>query len=152
MMRKILVGLDDSAIATKVLSSASEIAERFDAELHLVHALDVPPEFPAAAANADPHDALPAHLAAQATAHLAALAKGNVRALRHPPIVIAGDPWHVIQQAGDRLGADLIVIGSHAFGWPDRILGSVAGHLANQGHINVLVVRPARDAAESKSS
>ncbi len=147
MIRKILVALDATPIAPRVLSAASEIADRFDAELHLVRALDVPPEFPAAAADADPHDALPAFLTARARESMAALTAGNARAALHPLTIVAGDPWHVIQAAGDRLGVDLIVIGSHVFGWTDRLLGSVAGHLANQGHINVLIVRPARDAA-----
>ena len=76
MIRKILVAVDDTAIAPRVLAAASEIAERFDAELHLVRALDVPPEFPAAAADADPHDALPAFLTARARESMAALTAG----------------------------------------------------------------------------
>ena len=144
MIRKILVALDDTAIAPRVLEAATEIAERFDAELHLFRAVDIPPEFPAAAANADPHDLLPEFLTARGAEALRQLALGNPRANQHVPVLGVGEPWRAIQDAADRLGVDLIVMGSHAYHWPDRLLGSVAGHMANQGHANVLVVRPAR--------
>lgn len=141
MIHRILVALDDTAIAPRVLAVATEIAERFDAELHCFRAVMVPPEFPAAAANAAPDDPLPAHLADEAAAALRGLAAGNPRALAHPPEIGFGDPWRAIVEAGDRLDADLLVVGSHVYHLPDRVLGTVAGNLANRGHRNVLVVR-----------
>jgi universal stress protein A len=143
MIHRILVALDETPVASRVLAMATEIAERFDATLLLLRVIDIPPEFPAAAANADPHDALPAFLTAQGVAALQALAAGNPRALVHPPIVRSGDPWQAIQREADQNAVDLIVVGSHAYHWQDRLLGSVAGTLANRGHANVLVVRPA---------
>lgn len=141
MIRRILAALDNTAIAPRVLALATEMAERFDADLHLFRAVQVPPEFPAAAANATPDDPLPAHLAREAAEALREMAAGNERALAHPPEVGFGDPWRAIVDAGDRLDVDLLVVGSHVYHWPDRVLGTVAGNLANRGHRNVLVVR-----------
>lgn len=141
MIRRILAALDDTAIAPRVLAIATEIAERFDADLHLFRAVQVPPEFPAAAANATRDDPLPAHLAKEALEALHRLAAGHPRALAHPPEIGFGDPWRAIVEAGDRLDVDLLVVGSHVYHWPDRVLGTVAGNLANRGHRNVLVVR-----------
>jgi nucleotide-binding universal stress UspA family protein len=141
MIERILVALDDTAVAPRVLAVGTEIAERFDASLHLFRAVLVPPEFPAAAAHAAAADPLPEHLAAEARAMLLRYAAGNARALAHPPEVGFGDPWRAIVEASDRLEVDLVVVGSHLYHWPDRVLGTVAGELANRGHCNVLVVR-----------
>jgi nucleotide-binding universal stress UspA family protein len=49
-------------------------------------------------------------------------------------------PWRAILAMGDKVDADLIVVGSHGYhGW-DRILGTTAGKVANLAHRNVLVV------------
>jgi Universal stress protein family len=63
VIRTILVALDETPIAPRVLVAANEIAHRFDARMLLFRAVMVPPEFPAAAANAMPDDPLPDHLA-----------------------------------------------------------------------------------------
>jgi nucleotide-binding universal stress UspA family protein len=141
MIRAILVALDTTAIAPRVLAVATEIADRFDARLFLFRAVQVPPEFPAAAAHATSDDPLPRHLAEGAAADLRILAGGNPRAGLEDPIVAFGDPWLAIVATGDRLDVDLVVVGSHLYHWPDRVLGTVAGNLANRGHRNVLVVR-----------
>jgi nucleotide-binding universal stress UspA family protein len=141
MIRTVLVALDATPIAPRVLVVATEIAERFDARMVLFHAFLVPPEFPAAAANAAPDDPLPAHLTDEAMEALRRLSAGNPRASAEGPIVCEGNPWRTIVEHGDRLDADLIVVGSHLYHWPDRVLGTVAGNLANRGNRNVLVVR-----------
>lgn len=141
MIRRILVALDDTAIASRVLETATEVAERFDARMFLFRAVMVPQEFPAAAANAAPRDALADVMAAEAMKGLSMLAAGNPRAIIEAPVVGRGDPWRAIVEAGDRLDVDLTVVGSHLYHWPDRILGTVAANLANRGHRNVLIVR-----------
>lgn len=141
MIRRILVALDATDSARRVLAAATEIADRFDAQLHLFRALLVPPEIPPAAAGGSHEDTLSAHLVQEAARSLSLLAEGNSRALANPPHVGFGDPWRAIVEAGDALDVDLVVVGSHLYHWPDRVLGTVAGDLANRGHRNVLVVR-----------
>lgn len=142
MIRRILVALDETPIASRVLAVATGVADRFDADLHLFRALLVPPEFPAAAPHASAPDPLARHLEIAAERALLELAAGNARALAHPPMVRLGDPWMAIVEASDARDVDLVVVGSHLYHWPDRVLGTVAGNLANRGHRNVLVVRP----------
>jgi nucleotide-binding universal stress UspA family protein len=141
MIRNILVALDGTAIAPRVLATATEIAERFNARMFLFRAVMVPPEFPAAAANTAPPDALPHLLAAQALEELRRLAAGNPRASAETPLIRYGDPWRTIVEAGDRLDVELIVVGSHLYHWPDQLVGTVAAHLATRGHRNVLIVQ-----------
>ena len=125
-----------------MLETATEIAARFDARMFLFRAITVPQEFPAAAAaHAAPRDALAEVMAVEAMNDLAMLAAGNPRAIVEAPVVGHGDPWRAIVEAGDRLGVDLTVVGSHLYYWPDRILGTVAANLANRGHRNVLIIR-----------
>jgi len=141
MIRTILVALDETPIATRVLATATEIAEHFDAHMVLFRAVMIPPEFPAAAAQATPGDPLPDHLAQEAREALRLLSTGNARAGAEPPVIAYGDPWRAIVATSNRLDADLVVVGSHLYHWPDHILGTVAGNLANRGTRNVLVVR-----------
>ena len=141
MIRNILVALDGTPIAPRVLASATEIAEQFDARMFLFRAVMLPQEFPAAAANASPRDALRDVLVREAAQELRRLAAGNARASVEAPVIGHGDPWRAIVDAAERLDVDLTVVGSHLYHWPDRVLGTVAANLANRGHRNVLIVR-----------
>jgi nucleotide-binding universal stress UspA family protein len=139
MIRKILVALDASERAPRVVAAASEIAERFDARMLLFRAVDLPPEFPPAA-HVEGGDPLPAYLQECARKELRALAAGNPRAdLEHPEVVFE-QPWRAIVAAADRLDVDLVVIGSHGYHGLDRLLGTTAGKVANHAHRNVLIV------------
>jgi universal stress protein F len=69
------------------------------------------------------------------------LAASNARATREAPVIGYGDAWRAIVAAADQLDVDLVVMGSHLYHFPDQVLGTVAGKLANRGTRNVLVVR-----------
>ena len=59
--------------------------------------------------------------------------------------LIEGRPGEVILHEAERLGADLIVIGSHGQGaLLDMILGSVSLYVVHHSHLPVCVVRPPR--------
>jgi nucleotide-binding universal stress UspA family protein len=145
LFQTILAAVDGSAHGGAVLGAAVELAERFEGRVHLYRAIEVPQDFPAAAANRP--DSLVAFLQAQALAQLEALAAGHPRVQVEPPEVLHGRPWRDVLAMGERLKADLIVIGSHGFdGW-DRILGTNAGAIANRSTRNVLVVHPRAEPA-----
>jgi nucleotide-binding universal stress UspA family protein len=56
--------------------------------------------------------------------------------------VIDGSPSRVIVEAADSWGADLIVLGSHGYGFWDRVLlGSVSDSVIHHAHCSVLTVR-----------
>lgn len=81
---RILVALDGSVRAPGVFGAAATFAERFDARLHVLRAVWLPPEFPAAGAGG-PIDRLPDYATREAARELAAIAKGAVPAVRLEP-------------------------------------------------------------------
>ena len=145
MIESILVALDGSPVARRVLDAALEVADRFDAKLTLYRAVVVPPDFAAAAYNPT-GDPLPTLLHQRAAEELRALAQGHPRALASAPVVTDGQPWRAICQAAEDLGVDLIVIGSHGYAGWDRLLGTTAQHVVNHSTRSVLVVHSKDDA------
>ena len=135
----VLAAVDGSARSAGVMRVAAELARRSNGRVHLYRSISIPPEFPAAART--PPDALPAILVAQARQELQAIASG------YPDVVIEEpsrhDPpqaWRGILATGERLRADLIVIGSHGYGGWDRVLGTTAANVVNRADRSVLVV------------
>lgn len=144
MYKHILAALDGSPRAPEVLVHAAELASRVGAVLHLCRAVSVPPDVPADAWILAGEE-LTACLLDSGARELTAL----VEALptRHTPIVWGhrecrcGTPEQVIMSLADELQADLIVIGSHGFGFLDRIIGTTAARIVNHARCSVLVVR-----------
>ena len=63
--------------------------------------------------------------------------------------VITGGPKRVVVEEAQQWGADLIVVGSHGYGfWSRLMLGSVSNAVVHHAPCSVLVVRTAKDAAE----
>jgi nucleotide-binding universal stress UspA family protein len=144
MIKRILVALDGSERAAGVFDAGVSLAERFGAYLYPFRAIEVPPEFPAAAAGSK-LDPLPSLMTATAMEEMLALAAGaqarNVAV--QAPLVRQGQPWRMILEAADELDADVIVVGSHGYHGLDRILGTTAGKVANLARRNVFVVHNA---------
>ncbi len=136
--RTILAAVDQSPRAPAVVRAALELARCSVGTVHLFHAVAVPPEFPAAAANAP--DPLPALLEARAKENLVKLAAADPRIEIVTPEVLHGQPWRAILATAARLEADLIVIGSHGFGGWDRLVGTTAAAVVNHADRCVLVV------------
>ena len=144
MYSVILAAVDGSVRSRGVFDAALELADRFDAQVHLFRSVAVPPEFPAAARM--PADGLPDWLAKEGRRSLAELAAGHPRAVIEAPDMTTVQPWKAILAAAVRLKADLIVIGSHGHGGWDRILGTNASKVADHADRSVLVVHERRDA------
>ncbi len=141
MYSVILAAVDDSPRAEQVVEAALDLAERFDARVHLFRSVSVPPAFPPAAVT--PPDELPAQLATEARRSLEALAGGHPRIVVETPDLRTPHPWEAIVVAARRIGADLIVIGSHGYGGWDRLLGTNAAKVADRADRSVLVVHEA---------
>ncbi len=140
MISTVLAALDHTERAPRVLRAASEIADRFDAVLRIFRAVPLVQTFPAAASNAAHPDALPEYLRIEAVHAMEALARGNPRAMAHPPIVSVGNPVRAILAAADSINADLIVIGSHGLRGLDHLFGTVTGTVTVRSARNVFVV------------
>lgn len=142
MYSVILAAVDGSERSSGVLTAALELAERFDAYVHLFRAVAVPPQFPPAAAM--PPDSLPDLLANEARRALLELAAGNPRIRIEDPDLTTPHPWRAVLGAAAKVQADLIVVGSHGYAGWDHLLGTNASKVADRADRNVLVVHEAR--------
>ena len=66
--------------------------------------------------------------------------------------VIDGSPQRVIVEEAEKWNADLIVVGSHVYGfWSRTLLGSVSSSIVHHAVCSVLVVRAAQDSNVSSN-
>ncbi len=140
--QKILVATDFSGSAERALDVALAIAERVKAEVHLVHALEVPrpaftpyavtipDEFVGAARKSALHQLEAAHARVRARGCSGSFALGVMPA----GLCVAGRAREV--------GADLVVAGSRGnTGLKRLLLGSVAELTVKESPVSVLIVR-----------
>lgn len=137
-MQRILVCLDGSPRAAKVLATAADIARRLDARLTLFRAIGLPHP----SSELPPEIGLAEQLKAEAAAYLDALAGGVPPGLVDGCTTAIGTPWDAICAKAADLEADLVVIGSHGYSGIDRLIGTTASKVVHHARSNVLVVRP----------
>ncbi len=140
-MQRILAALDESERAAGVLRAATDLAVRFEAHLVLFRAVEVPPEFPPAAATRTA-DELGPLLLAKARRQLdrmgeRARSRGVATTVE---VVRAVDGSRAILRAASRLEADMIVLGSHEHRFMDRLLGTNTARVAEGARCMVVVV------------
>lgn len=142
-VRRILVGLDGSSREALVLSTAQDLALRFDAHLLLLRAVGLPPEVPPEAWQ-NPALTVKEFLEAQARDALLKCAATLCEALRtrHAVEVVVATPWQAVCFGAQAHEVDLIVIGSHGYSGLDRVLGTTAARVVNHALCSVFVVRP----------
>ena len=139
-MKRLLVALDASDRASKVLEAAVRLAELAGGKLILFRAIVVPPELPRDALVAT--DArLEDILVRNAHDDLQRVAERVPPPLLEQITTAFATPWDGICRAAREHDVDLIVIGSHGYGGIDRILGTTAAKVVNHADRNVLVVR-----------
>jgi nucleotide-binding universal stress UspA family protein len=157
MFKRLLVPLDGSRFGSRALKYATDVAQRFDAEIILMQVIKpatpvpsttgMPPsiESPAAAK-------ISAQAALQEDKSNAARARRylsrKLRAMRPHGIkgsyhVVIGDPVQSIMRFSKKAHIDLIVMSTHGkSGLKRAILGSVADEVIRESGKPVLVVRP----------
>lgn len=140
-MKRILVGLDASPRARDVLAVAVELARRTEAKMYLLRCVGIPPELPA---NlwALPASEVTEMFLATAKRELAEAAETIPPELLDGVFAQIGIAWDAICSAAREHDVDLIVIGSHGYGFLDRWLGTTAAKVVNHADRSVLVVRP----------
>lgn len=143
--RKILVAVDGSQVATRGLREAIRLAKAERARLcilHVVNDFDAYAVMEGAGLDADPREAL--RKAGRRT-----LAKAQALAERHaikPASVLreilSGPSADVIVREAKKLGADLIVLGTHGRrGMRRLVMGSDAEQVVRISAVPVLLVR-----------
>jgi universal stress protein F len=139
-MKRILVALDGSPRAPKVLEVTARLAELAGGKLVLYRAITVSPDLPRALL-VETDRRLEDILLANAQDDLARTAAQLRPELVDKALTAFAIPWDGICRAARECDAELIVIGSHGYGGIDRILGTTAGKVVNHADRNVLVVR-----------
>jgi len=139
-MKRILVALDSSDRAPRVLEAARRLAEYSDGTLVLFRAITVPYEFPRSLGNSmEPR--LEDMLLRRANEDLQQLASLVPKQLVERIATDFATPWDGICRAAREYDVDLIAIGSHGYGALDHLLGTTAAKVVNHADRNVLVVR-----------
>lgn len=144
--RKVLLGVDFSDFSRSALRAALEIAP--EAELHLVHAFEVPfegflPGWETRNEVRDEHDRAFAQLVEEAAGPLVAARSGcRTGKPKIRKILRQGEPAGVLRKEACRIAPDLLAVGTHGrAGLARAILGSVAQDLLDRPPCDVLVVR-----------
>jgi nucleotide-binding universal stress UspA family protein len=145
-MYRILVPLDGSRAAEQALPAACALARCANAELKLVHVVDLVHEVP----SQDTPDEQWLHATARSDAERY-LEQCNVQVKKGAAapahtVVVEGSPFDRIQEEARSWNADLIVMATHGHGAFDRAwLGSVADALARDSKTPVMLIRVAKD-------
>jgi nucleotide-binding universal stress UspA family protein len=136
--RHILVPIDFGEPSDMAVDLALSMADRFDAQVTLLHVSMMPPYYYSAYAEglAFPVD----EMETRAKAALAdALEKAKARHPLTKSLLVAGQPWEQILAAIKTTGADLLVMGTHGRrGVARALLGSVAEKVVRHAPIPVL--------------
>lgn len=140
--RKILVGTDFSESSDRALESAIEIGKRFSAEVHLVHALEVPlPIFEPYAVSVPAAFVAEARKAAQRKLD-AALARVREAGIEGTAFLGEVPAASAVADRARELGVDLVVVGTRGLtGLKHVLLGSVAERTVHDAPCSVLTVK-----------
>lgn len=145
--RRILVAVDFDAATRGALDLGTGLAREYEAELVIVHAIEVLiPPYPVAS--------MPELSGVQEAAH-SGLERIITRAETVWPrvrgSVLWGNPAETIVAYAEEIEADLVVVGTHGRKGPSRwLLGSVAERVTRWCHIPVLTVHEGDDQPRGK--
>lgn len=138
MYDRILVPTDGSTGSAHVAMQAVDLADQYDADVHVVHVLDTTMRSILAEAGTE-DDTLRRH-GERAVDTVAQIAESND--VWATTTVIEGDPAERILDEADEVGADIIVAGTHGrSGVKRQLLGSVAERLVRHAPCPVMTVR-----------
>lgn len=148
---KILVPIDFSASSHAALDAATELAEKFHAEIYL---LNVIPEFPNVSLPDSIAEAAIVEKAKKEACERFALSEKalNAKSIKVTANVEVGnDAAGAILEACEREGADLIVITTHGLsGWYPQVFGSIAEKVVRLAHVPVLLLRTPKPETTAK--
>jgi nucleotide-binding universal stress UspA family protein len=140
-MRKIVVGTDGSKIADLALDWAYDEAQRWSADLEVVHAWSYPYGYGGARVTVEePPELMKLDAAKVLEASCNGLLERKGSAVTLRPRLLAGSPARVLMDEAE--DADLLVVGSRGHGgFLSLLLGSTAHQVTQHAHCPVVVVR-----------
>lgn len=142
--QKILVAIDDSEIAVKVIREAAQLAKALDSQITVIEVMALDPYLADAYIKAGQSNEFIERARSYVLKNLAdAEQKFDALGVTVATQLLEGFVIHeeIIQIAQD-IGADLIIMGSHGrTGFKKFVLGSVAQKVLGESHIPVLIIR-----------
>jgi nucleotide-binding universal stress UspA family protein len=146
---KILVPIDFSEYTPEILAYATEIAEKFQSAIHLIHVIPKMDHFGAyepfaAVANII---AVQKSLQSEVEKDLAELAKG-ITGIPVTKAIRRGVSFVEIVDYARTEGIDLVVMSTHGRGGLNLIIGSAAEKVVRKSPCPVLTIRPLKKQVE----
>ena len=156
--RRILVPVDDDGIASEVLASTRDLAERFDADIALLYVVSnavyghvASMSYATTSDDARAEQEIEKELAGAAARWLAEIARTGVNRDRVSSEAAYGNAGEVTVETAARLNADLIVIGRRGSGLVrPALLGSTVATVLHGARCPVLVVTSPTDARSNR--
>jgi nucleotide-binding universal stress UspA family protein len=146
-MKKILVAVDFSTVTREVVAHAATLAHKFAAELWIVHVAPPDLDYFKAMNRAERHEVAEGLHAEHRWLQDQAQDLRTSGVTAHA-LLVRGAPVDAILDEADKLGADMIVMGSHGHTALYRALvGSVSEGVLRGAKVPLLVI-PARAAAQ----
>ncbi|MGM0591554.1 MAG: universal stress protein [Halobacteriota archaeon] len=144
MFRTVLVATDGSETARQAAEHGLELARRYDADVYALSVADTRFRSVLHGRRDDAQTAERKLRRVSEEAVAAVAARGETLGVSVTPTVESGSPSEIILEESDRLGADLVVLGTHGRTGVDRFLvGSVAESVVDRAPTSALTVRPA---------
>jgi len=145
LFTRILCAIDFSDTSLRALEYALSLAQEKDAQLTLVHVVEVTPAPQSEAAGDVEARALGAYVAAAAEARaeqLQRIVPDSVRAYCTVERTLAiGKAHHEILRIAAERDSDVIILGAHGFGLTQLLFGSTAHQVVRQARCPVLTIR-----------
>lgn len=143
---KLMVAIDFSPQAQKVLTVARRLAHALEAQLWVVHVADKPVFTSYAAGERQDRREIAAELREEHRLVQEAAQSIRDAGIEATGLMVPGPPAKAIVEEAARLDADLIVLGSHGFGAVFKmLLGSVSSAVLKKSGRPVLIVPADRD-------
>ena len=138
MYERILIPTDGSTGTAHVAIEAFDLADRYGAQVHLLHVMDS--DIGGVLTSGNETEAEQREYGRKAIQPLEEMA--DVHGLETTTELREGDPSQEILACADEIGADVVVMGTHGrSGIERRIIGSVAERIVRHAEPSVLTVR-----------
>ncbi len=135
----VLAAIDFSEASVKAAAQAGWIAQQSSAELHLLHVIDTD-DLPTAVEEYVDREKI--HRAVE-TRMQGLLNELQVAPLKVQIHVVCGSPWQEVKQLAQRLGVDLIAMGTVGrSGIPGLLMGNTAEKVLHTSNCSILTVKP----------
>lgn len=147
MFSTIVVGTDGSDRANRAVAVAKDLARHSGSVLHLVHVIKASPSgAPVAQVGSSVavigDAAMTREIRDAANAILEKVAAGDGDdELNIKTHVASGSPADVLVELAEKVGADLIVVGSKGMQGSQRLIGSIPNSIAHAANCDVLIAK-----------